>query len=99
MILLFLHNKSSRPLVLSESVIQGIQNILENSDEDDNDLAVTDKIGMTKALLVGTLHADDPLTSAIYRLLYRQLSYKREISILAGNVKIFPHAKVFLLLS
>jgi hypothetical protein len=49
---------------------------------------------MTKALLVGTLHADDPLTSAVYRLLFRQLSYKTEISLLAGNVKIFPHSKV-----
>jgi hypothetical protein len=85
-------------LVISESLIQGIQERLENSSEAANDLAVTDKIGMTKALLIGTLHADDPLTSAVYRLLFRQLSYKTEISLLAEKVKIFPHAKVCLLL-
>ena len=81
-------------LILTDSTLQKIENILEHSCPKGDELYISDKIGMTKAVLIGTLHGDDVLTASIYKLLTEQMTYQNGIAIMSSNVILVPTAKV-----
>ena len=76
---------------MTESVSQKIDRILDNSLNRDSDLY---NLNLTKALLVGTLHSDENLTSSIFGLLQKHLSYESGIATLAEEVILVPTVAV-----
>ena len=67
---------------------------MEHSCPKGDELYISDKIGMTKAVLIGTLHGDDVLTALIYKLLTEQMTYQNGIAVMSSNVILVPTAKV-----
>ena len=76
---------------MTESISQKIDRILDNSLNRDSDLY---NLNLTKALLVGTLHSDENLTSSIFGLLQKHLSYESGIATLAEEVILVPTVAV-----
>ena len=87
-----------RSLHLTESVAQKIEHILDTTSHRESDIHITDSINVTKALLVGTLHSDEVLTSSIFMLLHQHLTYESGIDRLAGQVKLVPTVSVRILI-
>ena len=81
-------------LILTDSTIQKIENILEISCPKGDELYISDKISMTKAVLIGTLHGDDVLTASIYKLLTKQMTYQNGIACISNSVTLVPTDKV-----
>jgi hypothetical protein len=81
-------------LILTDSTIQKIENILEISCPKGDELYISDKISMTKAVLIGTLHGDDVLTASIYKLLTEQMTYQNGIACISNSVTLVPTDKV-----
>ena len=73
--------------ILTESISQKIDRILDDSLNKDNDLY---NLSLTKALLVGTLHSDENLTSSIFGLLQKHVSYESGIATLSEEVILVP---------
>ena len=67
---------------------------MEHSCPKGDELYISDKISMTKAVLIGTLHGDDVLTALIYKLLTEQMTYQNGIAVMSSNVILVPTAKV-----
>ena len=81
-------------LILTDSTIQKIENVLEISCPKGDELYISDKISMTKAVLIGTLHGDDVLTASIYKLLTEQMTYQNGIACISNSVTLVPTDKV-----
>lgn len=70
--------------------MQRIVHYLENNSSRENDLYFPDKIGFTKAVLVGTLHGDENLTVSVFKLLHQQISFEVGVARLAADATVVP---------